>query len=317
MASSPRHSGILARVWIGVWRTASCSLVVVLLLAGCGRAEPVAAPDASTGPAVSPTAISQSPVPSAGRLDPSSPSSTADGATPTSTGWMLGARPLPRNPDGSVPRQETPQELRNRRLPTLDLLPSPASGRFAATIDPVTPDIRQRMGSSWSPDCPVSLEELRYLTLTFWGFDDQAHTGELVVHAAIAEEVVEVFQALFDAQFPIEEMRLVTTTDLQAAPTGDGNNTAAYVCRTARGSTRYSEHAYGLAVDVNPFQNPYVRGETVLPELATSYTDRTVGRPGMLVEGSPAVTAFTRRGWEWGGAWQSVRDPMHFSARGG
>ena len=105
--------------------------------------------------------------------------------------------------------------------------------------------------------------------------------------------------------------------DLEAAPTGDGNNTAAFVCRTTRGSTRYSEHAYGLAVDVNPFQNPYIRGETVLPELARSYTDRTVLRPGMLVEGSPAVTAFIRRGWEWGGAWRSVQDPMHFSARGG
>jgi hypothetical protein len=304
-------------VGIGVWRAAGWSLVVVLLAGGCGRAEPVAAPEASTGPAVSPTAVSQSLVPAPGRLNPSSPTPTATGATPTSTGWVLGDRPLPQNPDGSVPPQETPPELQDRRLPTLDLLPPPADGRFAATIDPVTADIRQRMGSSWSPGCPVPLEKLRYLTLTFWGFDDRAHTGELVVHAAIAEEVVEVFRQLFDVQFPIEEMRLVTTTDLQAAPTGDGNNTAAFVCRTARGSTSYSEHAYGLAVDVNPFQNPYIRGETVLPELARSYTDRTVLRPGMLVEGSPAVTAFTRRGWEWGGAWRSVRDPMHFSARGG
>jgi len=289
----------------------------VLLAAGCGSAELVADLDASTGPAVSPTAISQSLVPPSGRLNPSSPSPTATSATPTSTGWVLGTRPLPQNPDGSVPPQETPPELQDRQLPTLDLLQPPAGGRFAATIDPVTPGIRQRMGSSWSPGCPVPLEELRYLTLTFWGFDDRAHTGELVVHAAIAEEVVEVFRELFDAQFPIEEMRLVTTTDLRAAPTGDGNNTAAFVCRNARGSTRYSEHAYGLAVDVNPFQNPYIRGETVLPELARSYTDRTMLRPGMLVEGSPAVTAFTRRGWAWGGAWRSVRDPMHFSARGG
>jgi D-alanyl-D-alanine carboxypeptidase len=289
----------------------------VLVAAGCGSAEPVAVPDAFTGPAVSPTAISLGPVPAAGRVDPSSPSRSATGPAPTSTGWVLGARPLPQNPDGSVPPQQTPPQLRDRRLPTVDLLPPPADGRFAAAIDPVTAGIRRRMGSSWSPGCPVPLEELRYLTLTFWGFDERAHTGELVVHAAIADGVVEVFRELFDARFPIEEMRLVTTTDLRAAPTGDGNNTAAFVCRAARGSTRYSEHAYGLAVDVNPFQNPYIRGETVLPELARSYTDRTVLRPGMLVEGSPAVTAFTRRGWQWGGAWRSVRDPMHFSARGG
>jgi hypothetical protein len=293
------------------------SLAVVLLAAGCGSAEPVAAPDTSTGPAASPTAISLGPVPAPGRVDPSSPSPTATGAAPTTTGWVLGARPLPQNPDGSVPPQETPPQLRDRRLPTVDLLPPPADGRFDATIDPVTPDIRHRIGSSWSPGCPVPLEELRYLTLTFWGFDKRAHTGELVVHAAIAEEVVEVFRELFNARFPIEEMRLVTTADLQAAPTGDGNNTAAFVCRAARGSTKYSEHAYGLAIDVNPFQNPYIRGETVLPELARSYTDRTVLRAGMLVEGSPAVTAFTRRGWEWGGTWRSVKDPMHFSTNGG
>jgi D-alanyl-D-alanine carboxypeptidase len=304
-------------VGIRVWRAGGWSLAVVLLAAGCGSAELVAGVDASTGPAVSPTAISMAPAPTRDRPDGPSPSSTAIGATPTSTEWVLGARPLPQNPDGSVPPQETPPELQDRQLPTLDLLPPPAGGRFAASIDPVTADIRQRMGSSWSPGCPVPLEELRYLTLTFWGFDDRPHTGELVVNVAMAEEVVEVFRELFDAQFPIEEMRLVTTADLQAAPTGDGNNTAAFVCRTARGSTRYSEHAYGLAVDVNPFQNPYIRGETVLPELARSYTDRTVLRPGMLVEGSPAVTAFTRRGWEWGGAWRSVRDPMHFSTRGG
>jgi hypothetical protein len=230
---------------------------------------------------------------------------------------VLGARPLPQNPDGSVPPQQTPPELRDRRLPTRNLLPPPADGRFAGTIGPVTADVRQRMGSSWSPECPVPLEELRYLTLGFWGFDDRAHTGELVVNAAVAEEVVEVFQELFEARFPIEEMRLVTTADLQAAPTGDGNNTAAFVCRAARGSTSYSQHAYGLAIDVNPFQNPYVRGNVVLPELARAYTDRTLLRPGMLLAGAPAVAAFTRRGWEWGGAWRSVHDPMHFSARGG
>jgi hypothetical protein len=298
-------------------RVAGWGLVVVLLAAGCGRAEPVAVRDALTGPAASPTALSQSPVPGPGRLDPSNPPATAPGAAPTPTGWVLGARPLPQNPDGSVPPQQTPPELQDRRLPTLNLLPPPAGGRFTATIDPVSADIRQRMGSSWSPNCPVPVEDLRYLTVSFWGFDDRAHTGELVVHAAIAEEVVEIFRELFDARFPIEEMRLVTTADLQAAPTGDGNNTAAFVCRTARGSTRYSEHAYGLAVDVNPFQNPYIRRENVLPELARSYTDRTMLRPGMMVEGDPAVTAFTRRGWDWGGTWRTVQDHMHFSARGG
>jgi hypothetical protein len=230
---------------------------------------------------------------------------------------VLGGRALPQNPDGSVPPQETPPELRDRRLPTVDLLPPPADGRFTSSTGTITPGVRERMGTAWSPACPVPLEDLRHLTVSFWGFDDRPHTGELVVNAAVAEQVVAIFRDLFETRFPIEEMRLVTTADLEAAPTGDGNNTAAFVCRAARGSTAYSEHAYGFAVDVNPFQNPYVRGEVVLPELARAYTDRSLLRPGMLVLGEPAVTAFTRRGWEWGGTWRTVRDPMHFSARGG
>lgn len=288
----------------------------MLVAAGCGAAGPVAAPDAATSPAPSPTAISMAPAPTRERPDGPSPSSTATGATPTSTGWVLGARPLPQNPDGSVPPQETPPQLQDRRLPTVDLLPPPAAGRFAATIDPVTADIRQRMGSSWSPGCPVPLAELRYLSLTFWGFDDRAHTGELVVHAAIAEGVVEVFRELFDALFPIEEMRLVTTADLEAHPTGDGNNTAAYVCRAARQQARWSAHAYGLAVDVNPFQNPYRRGDLVLPELASAYLDRARPRPGMIRAGDVVTRAFATIGWTWGGTWRSPTDLMHFSATG-
>ena len=77
-----------------------------------------------------------------------------------------------------------------------------------------------------------------------------------------------------------KEMRLPTTADLLAKPTGDGNNTAAYVCRAARGQTRFSQHAYGLAIDVNPFQNPEVKRDLVLPELASAYKDRTWRRWG-------------------------------------
>jgi D-alanyl-D-alanine carboxypeptidase len=298
-----------------------CAALVAV--AGCAAADPAAAPEGSTSrpnaPAATADASPTAPVPSTTTTTPSAtpipegPAATA----PTPTGWVLGGRALPQNPDGSVPPQETPPELRDRRLPTVDLLPPPTDGRFASSIGTITPAVRERMGTAWSPGCPVPLEDLRHLTVSFWGFDDRPHTGEMVVNAAVAEQVAEIFRELFEARFPIEEMRLVTTADLEAAPTGDGNNTAAFVCRAARGSTAYSEHAYGFAVDVNPFQNPYVRGDVVLPELARAYTDRSLLRPGMLVLGEPAVTAFTRRGWEWGGTWRTVRDPMHFSARGG
>ncbi|MEX2280359.1 MAG: M15 family metallopeptidase [Acidimicrobiia bacterium] len=168
--------------------------------------------------------------------------------------------------------------------------------------------------STWSTGCPVSLDELRYLTVSHWGFDGDHHTGELIVHADHARSIVEVFSRLHDARFPIEQMRVIRADELDLPPTGDGNVTTAFVCRPVVGSTSWSMHAYGLAVDINPFHNPYVKGDLVLPELASYYADRSVARPGMIVEGSVAVGAFDDIGWFWGGRWSTLDDPMHFSA---
>ena len=162
----------------------------------------------------------------------------------------------------------------------------------------------------------MPLSGLRYLTVSFRGFDGRPHTGELVVNASVAADVVAVFRRLYAAAYPIEEMRLPTTADLEAPPTGDGSNTAAYVCRATRGATSLSAHAYGLAIDVNPFVNPYRKGDLVLPELASAYLDRSWRRPGMIARGDLVTRAFAAVGWAWGGSFRSVWDPMHFSANG-
>jgi hypothetical protein len=210
----------------------------------------------------------------------------------------------------------TPEVLRDRRLPSRSLLPPPADGRFASSIGPVTPPIRDRMGESWSSACPIDLSDLRYVTVAFRGFDGFAHTGELVLAAHVAEDVVGVFEKLFDTGFPIEEMRLVTTEDHHAPKTGDGNSTAAYNCRSIRGSSRWSEHALGTALDINPFHNPMLKRGSLVPEKATSYVDRDNVRPGMVVDPGVAVKAFAEIGWKWGGHWSSHKDWMHFSAGG-
>ena len=230
--------------------------------------------------------------------------------------WVVGATPLPLRPDGFGEVRPTPPELRVRRLETTDVLPPPQDGRFHALQRPVTPAFADRTELAWFPDCPVALDDLRLLQLSFWGFDDEPHTGQLVVNASVADDVESVFRSLWAARFPIEEMRLVTKADLDAAPTGDGNVTASYACRPARGSTQWSAHAYGLAVDVNPFTNPYKNDDLVLPELASAYLDRTWRRPGMIFADGPVVRAFERVGWTWGGTFQSVLDLHHFSADG-
>jgi len=280
-------------------------LVMGVLLAACAaRPSPPAGDGApSTAEPVPPATTS----PAAAAQPPTSRPSVA---------WRLGARPLPLRPDGFGQVLPTPPELRRRRLPTVDRLPPPAGGRFQSAVRPVGPAIRTRIGATWSRACPVRLADLRYVTVSFRGFDGRPHTGELVVHRRAAGQVVSVFARLYRAAFPIEEMRLVTTADLTAHPTGDGNNTAAFVCRAARNQRRWSAHAYGLAVDVNPFQNPYRRGDLVLPELASSYLDRGRVRPGMIRPGDVVTSAFAGIGWTWGGTWRSPTDLMHFSATG-
>lgn len=227
----------------------------------------------------------------------------------------LGTRPLARTADGFGVQQPTPPALRNRRFTLPDTLdPLPGRGFAAQVTSPPPTSVVAR--STWAPGCPVSVADLAWIRLTFWGFDDRRHTGELLVNTKSADDLVTVFRALYAARFPIEEMRITTKAEQTAAPTGDGNDTGAFDCRPVRGETVFSQHAYGRAVDLNPFQNPYVKGDLVLPELAGAYTDRNRERPGMILPGGPVVRAFDRIGWTWGGTWNSLKDFQHFSANG-
>jgi hypothetical protein len=229
---------------------------------------------------------------------------------------VVGASPLPLRPDGFGEVLPTPKVLRDRRLQARDVLPAPADCAFHWTATAISPAVRQRMGETYKAGCPTSLSALRYLTLVFRGFDGRAHTGELVVRHDAVPAFVAAFRRLFALGFPLEEMRLPGTRDMNERPTGDGNDTASFVCRPARGQTRFSAHAYGLAVDVNPFQNPYVKGDLVLPELASAYRDRTWKRAGMFLRGSAAVRAFTDQGFTWGGTFSRPKDYQHMSLTG-
>jgi hypothetical protein len=280
-------------------------VVVLVVLAGCGgTAQP--APPVTGGP----TATTAPPVsPSPSRVSP-----TATSAAHLPPPW-LGTRPLPVTADGFGEIRPTPKKLRDRRFTLPDRLPAlPGHGFVSRVVDPAPADVIAR--STWAPGCPVRADQLAWVRLTFIGFEGDRHTGELLVNHDAVHDLVGVFARLYRDEFPIEEMRITTKAEQTAPPTGDGSNTTAFNCRPVRGGTSYSQHAYGRAVDVNPFQNPYLKGDLVLPELAGAYRDRSWRRPGMILPHGPVVRAFTDLGWGWGGSWHALKDLQHFSANG-
>jgi len=193
----------------------------------------------------------------------------------------------------------------------------PAAGQFRGRIAPIDARHAKRMtGVSWHPGCPVPLRDLRALSLSYRGFDGRAHTGRLVVHRDVARELVGVFRRLYDAGVPIRRMVPVDAYGGSDFRSIEADNTSAFNCRYVDGTTRWSEHAYGRAIDVNPIENPYVSGGSTSHGASRPYLDRSRRRPGMAVEGGALVRAFDAVGWGWGGRWSGAKDYQHFSASG-
>jgi len=191
--------------------------------------------------------------------------------------------------------------------------PAPFRSRIAQ-ID--TAQAKRMTGVSWRRGCPVELRDLRLMTLSHWGFDGRSRTGRLVVHRAVARELVQVFRDLYVARFPIRRMVPVDAYGASDFRSIETDNTSAFNCRYVEGTTRWSNHAYGRAIDVNPIENPYVSGGSTSHAASRPYVDRSRHRPGMAYEGGALVRAFDRIGWGWGGRWTSVKDYKHFSESG-
>jgi D-alanyl-D-alanine carboxypeptidase-like protein len=172
---------------------------------------------------------------------------------------------------------------------------------------------------SWHRGCPVAPAQLRRLRVSYWGFDRRAHTGVLVVNARAVAPLTRVFARLYAKRFPIRRMRPIDAYGGSDERSLAADNTAAFNCRyaVAPGPKRWSSHAYGLAIDVNPVENPYVLNGRVHPRAGRAFLDRSRIRRGMAVRGGVLVNAFTSVGWAWGGRWASSPDYQHFSASGG
>lgn len=178
-------------------------------------------------------------------------------------------------------------------------------------------EIKARItGKSYVEDCDVPLEELRYVKVLYWGFDEESHEGELIVNKAIAEDITEIFQELYEIKYPIEQMVLVDEYDADDEASMAANNTSAFNYRMIAGTDRLSKHSYGYAIDINPLYNPYVRvieGKTMItPENGEQYADRSLQCEYYIKADDPCYQAFITRGFTWGGEWENHKDYQHF-----
>jgi D-alanyl-D-alanine carboxypeptidase len=195
--------------------------------------------------------------------------------------------------------------------PTTGTVAAPA---FEALIGLVT---EEELGGSWRPDCPVPVEDLRRIDVTYRDDDGNVADGVVIVHADQAERVVTVFARLFEAEFPIRSLRPISAFDGDDDASMAANNTSGFNCREIDGWPGvWSQHAFGRAIDINPLVNPWVRGDLVDPPAGRPYIDRTVEAPGLIRPGDAVTAAFAEVGWIWGGDWTSTVDYQHFSHNG-
>lgn len=178
-------------------------------------------------------------------------------------------------------------------------------------------DVKKRItGKSYGKNCDVPYEELRYVRVLYWGFDEETHDGELIVNKAIAEDITDIFKELYEKKYPIERMVLVDEYDADDNTSMAADNTSAFNYRRVDGTDHLSLHSYGQAIDINPLYNPYVRGtqdkKIITPVNGAKYADRSLDCPYYIKKGDICYETFIKHGFTWGGEWKSQKDYQHF-----
>lgn len=201
----------------------------------------------------------------------------------------------------------------NAPTPLADPVPAETAVEIVFTAQPIPAAVEARMrGVSYPEDAEVKLSDLRYLRLSYVDYDGRDQVGELVCNKAIADDLVEIFRELYDARYPIKSMRLIDDFNGDDEASMAADNTSCFNYRKKTGMRELSKHARGLAIDINPFENPYVRPSRVRPAGASAYADRTRDFPHKIDKNDLCYRLFRAHGFSWGGTWRSVQDYQHF-----
>ncbi len=184
-------------------------------------------------------------------------------------------------------------------------------------VSEIPDDIFEKMqGKSYKADCTVPREDLRYVHVLHMGFDGETKEGELVVNKAIADDVCDIFEKLYEADYPIEKIRLIDEYDADDEASMSDNNSSAFNYRFISHTTKISKHGLGMAVDINTLYNPYVKTvdgkRSIEPANAADYVDRSADFPYKIDHDDLCYQLFKEHGFSWGGDWQHSKDYQHF-----
>ncbi len=192
---------------------------------------------------------------------------------------------------------------------------------FQARVYPIAPKLQEKMieGNTWQKGCPVAIKDLRYLRLTYHDFDGEDQVGELIVHKDIANEMVTMMQEVYNLGYPIRQMRLISEFKGNDWQSIEADNTSAFNCRRATGSKKWSKHAYGKAIDINPLENPYISRKGKISHKASLkyrkriHRDNSASDRAVLLPADPVTRLFKAYGYRWGGDWHHTKDYQHFA----
>ena len=185
------------------------------------------------------------------------------------------------------------------------------------TSSPIDSVLFARMkGKSYKYDCTVPLTELRYLRVLHYDFEGNVQIGEIVCNKSICNDLLEIFEALYNARYPIGRIALIDEYDADDERSMTANNTSCFNFRTIAGTQKLSKHSQGMAIDINPLYNPYVvtrSGRTVVsPAAGKAYANRSRSFPHKIDRNDLCYRLFIEHGFHWGGAWRSCKDYQHF-----
>ncbi len=177
--------------------------------------------------------------------------------------------------------------------------------------------INKIYGISYKADCPVPYEDLRYVHILHINFNNEIMEGELICHRDVAQDMVEIFYELYVQNYQIEKVRLIDEYGADDKLSMIDNNTSCFNYRTVEGTNSISKHGLGVAIDINPFYNPYVTKNNdgtdyISPPGSESFVDRNKDFAHKITEDDLCYQLFTEHGFLWGGHWKYTKDYQHF-----